>query len=206
MAVPKTYTMMDISGKYTLNKALSDLDASDTILEQQGVGLLKRKAISFAGGAVCIEHHKDVEGVEHLELQPQISGISAPKEGRVLTWTDKAFDHPIFGSIVTKSRRIKPTELDDEHLKAGWSAETIEDGVIQSHLVGKKWTAIQASRSPKYPSETTHPIHVFVQTWGIGEIDGEKRHSRHTTFTGPKGNTIHARMVYDYGEFLSLVR
>ncbi|KAJ7671246.1 hypothetical protein DFH06DRAFT_1320037 [Mycena polygramma] len=178
MAVPKTYTMMDISGKYTLNKALSDLDASDTILEQQGVGLLKRKAISFAGGAVCIEHHKDAEGVEHLELQPQISGISAPKEGRVLTWTDEAFDHPIFGSIVTKSRRIKPTELDDEHLKAGWSAETIEDGVIQSHLVGKNWTAIQ--------------------TWGIEEIDGEKHHSRHTTFTGPKGNTIHARLVYDY--------
>ncbi|KAJ6461228.1 hypothetical protein C8R47DRAFT_1225920 [Mycena vitilis] len=185
MAVPKTYTMMDISGKYTLKKALSDLDASDTILEQQGVGLLKRKAISFAGGAVCIEHRKDEDGVEYIELQP-ISGISAPKESRVLTWTDKTFEHPIFGRIVTKSRRIKPAELDDEHLKKGWSPETIEGGVIQTHVAGKKWTAIQ--------------------TWGIEEIDGEKRHSRHTTFTGPRGNIIYARLVYDYGGLLSLVR
>ncbi|KAF7328952.1 hypothetical protein MVEN_02525100 [Mycena venus] len=179
MAVPETYTMMDITGKYTLNKALSDSDASNTILEQQGVGFLKRKAIDFAGATVYIKHQKDAEGVEHLEIEPQIPGNSAPKgESRVLTWTERTIDHPLFGHIAAKTRRVKPAELDDENLKKGWTADTVEAGVIQSHVVGEKWTAIQ--------------------TWGIQEIDGKRRHARQMTFTGPKGNTIHARLVYDY--------
>ncbi|KAJ6577757.1 hypothetical protein B0H19DRAFT_1020239 [Mycena capillaripes] len=179
MALPETYTMIDISGKYTLNKSLSDSDASNAILEQQGVGLLKRKAMDFAGATICIRHYKDAEGVEHMEVEPQIPGKSPAKEVRVLDWTEKSIDHPLFGNITTKSRRVKPAELDDEHLKKGWSAETVEGGVIQLHVVGKdNWTAIQI--------------------WGIEEINGERRHTRHITFTGPKGNTIHARLVYDY--------
>ncbi|KAJ7902775.1 hypothetical protein B0H14DRAFT_3422242 [Mycena olivaceomarginata] len=121
MALPDTYTMMNISGKYILNKALSDSDASNTILEQQGVGLLKRKAIDFAGATISIKHYKDAEGVEHLEVEPQIPGDSAPKgQTHVLTWTERTIDHPLFGHIVAKTRRVKPQELDEEHLKKGW--------------------------------------------------------------------------------------
>ncbi|KAJ7917695.1 hypothetical protein B0H13DRAFT_2322218 [Mycena leptocephala] len=173
MAVPATYTMMDISGKYTLNKALSDSDASDKILEGQGVGYLKRKALNFAGATLLIRHYKDAEGVEHMEVHRCAKG-----RNRVLTWTERTIDHPLFGSIVAKSRRAKLEDLDDEHLKKGWTADTIECGLIEGHVSGKDWKS--------------------VQIWGIEEFNGERRHSRHITFTGPKGNTIHARLVYDY--------
>jgi len=43
-------------------------------------------------------------------------------------------------------------------------------------------------------------IYSFQQTWGIEELEGERRHVRHVKFTGPKAEDIELRMVYDYGE------
>ena len=38
------------------------------------------------------------------------------------------------------------------------------------------------------------------QTWGIDELEGELRHVRHVLFTGPDGEQIRARMVFDYSK------
>ena len=36
--------------------------------------------------------------------------------------------------------------------------------------------------------------------WGFLEVNGERRYSRLVKFTGPKGEDIEARIVYDYGK------
>ncbi|KAK7028277.1 hypothetical protein R3P38DRAFT_3189756 [Favolaschia claudopus] len=179
MAVPQSQTMLDISGKYTLNKALSDSDASDKILEQQGVSYLKRKATGMAGATILIKNYKGDNGVEILEVIPQIMGATPKGEIRPLNWTEQAIDHPLFGKVTTKNRRVKLAELEDENLKKGWTNETLDAGVFLSHMAGDKRTLVQA--------------------WGLQYIDGKRYHARQATFVGPKGNVIHARFVYDYG-------
>ncbi len=42
------------------------------------------------------------------------------------------------------------------------------------------------------------------QIWGFATIDGEKRHVRRLHFTGPEGQIIQARIVYDYREMFSI--
>ena len=49
------------------NKTLSD-PRTDTILQLQGVGWLKRKAISLGTVTLDIKHYKDDDGVEHIDL------------------------------------------------------------------------------------------------------------------------------------------
>lgn len=39
-----------------------------------------------------------------------------------------------------------------------------------------------------------------IKIWGFSEINGERRHIRLVHFTGPKGEEINARLVYDYGK------
>ena len=44
-----------------------------------------------------------------------------------------------------------------------------------------------------------------LQTWGIENINGERRHTRHVDFTGPKGESVQTRLVFDYREILDLL-
>lgn len=45
-----------------------------------------------------------------------------------------------------------------------------------------------------------YPNNISDQVWGFEEIDGQRRHTRHLHFIGPKGEDIKARLVYDYCE------
>ncbi|KAJ7115155.1 hypothetical protein C8R44DRAFT_628951, partial [Mycena epipterygia] len=161
------------------NKSLSDADALDKMLEYQGIGLLKRKAVGFATVTLCLNHYKDADGVEHLDIEA--IGVDRFSETHVLTWAETTIESPLLGSIVCKMRRIKAEELDDEYLKTGWTADTIDHSLIQSEGQGAgsvKRTCIQVR---------------------IEEINGERRHTRHSKFTGPKEKTLQCRLVYDYG-------
>jgi hypothetical protein len=66
MAVPATFTSVDFSGKFTPNSSLSD--STETILEHQGVGWMKRKAINAITLTLGLRHFKDDSGVEHIEV------------------------------------------------------------------------------------------------------------------------------------------
>ena len=44
-----------------------------------------------------------------------------------------------------------------------------------------------------------------LQTWGIENINGERRYTRHVDFTGPKGESVQTRLVFDYREILDLL-
>ncbi|KAF7288443.1 hypothetical protein HMN09_01397000 [Mycena chlorophos] len=184
MALPST-TVADFSGKYVLNKQLSDESKFDDILAAQGVGLLKRKAVGMVSATSDVHVYADEGGVEHLDITAHVSGGFTSKaerlEGRVLNWTDKEIEHPLFGACTTKSKRVLPAEVDAAELQNGWTPECTAAGVIFIQVVptsGTDW--------------------VSKQVWGIEEINGEKRHTRRFLVTTKKNKTVYARLVYDY--------
>ncbi|KAF9056516.1 LCCL domain-containing protein [Panaeolus papilionaceus] len=184
MAIPADFTILDISGKFTMNKTLSD-QRTDTILSLQGVGWFKRKAISIGTITLAIKHYKDDSDVEHVDIDQTITGgIPGTREVRTLWWKERENEDHLFGHVIGKSRRITVDKLDIPFLKEGWTADTVEHGVIQSYV---------ESDTPK--SGTTW---IANQTWGIEVIEGERRYVRHVKFTGPKEEDIEAKLVYDY--------
>ncbi|THG98369.1 hypothetical protein EW026_g3796 [Hermanssonia centrifuga] len=155
MAVPTTMTTVNISGKYTQNKSLSD--NTDEILRLQGVGLLVRKALGMATLYVTINH---------------------------LNEDETSVENKLFGPTISKTRRAKPEDLEEIYLKEGWSEATKEHGII--HILNKSDT------------EKSKNTWIIEGAWGIEEVGGEPRYVRHVYFTGPKGEEIRARMVFDY--------
>ncbi|TFK36851.1 LCCL domain-containing protein [Crucibulum laeve] len=184
MAVPSEFTILDLTGKFTMNKALTD-PRTDDILAMQGVGWWKRKAISLGTITLFVKHFKDDAGVEHIDIDQTITGgIPGTSEQRTLTWTERENEDHLFGPVLAKSRRVKVDELEEEFLKVGWTPDTLEHGVVQAYA---------ESNTPK-----SGKTWIANQTWGIGEINGERRYIRHLKFTGPKGEDIEAPLVYDY--------
>ncbi|KAG6862431.1 hypothetical protein C0995_011871 [Termitomyces sp. Mi166 len=184
MATPESITILDISGTYIMNKAKSD-NSTDEVLRLQGVSWFKRKAISVGTITLKLKHYKDEEGVEHVDIDQTLTGgIPGTSEKRTLAWKERHNEDHLFGAVVGKTRRTTVDVLDDDFLKKGWTEDTLEHGVIQSYV---------ESDTPK--SGTTW---IANQTWGIEVVEGERRYTRHVKFTGPQGEDIECRLVYDY--------
>ncbi|KAF9475633.1 hypothetical protein BDN70DRAFT_883520 [Pholiota conissans] len=184
MSVPPDFSILDITGKFIMNKTLSD-PRTDTILQLQGVGWFKRKVIAVGTVTLFIKHYKDDVGVEHIDIDQTITGgIPGTREERTLWWKERESEDSIFGAVIGKSRRVKVDELDIPFLQENWTEDTRDAGVVQSYV---------ESNTPK--SGTTW---IANQTWGMEEINGERRYVRHVKFTGPKGEDIEARLIYDY--------
>ncbi|KAH6916867.1 LCCL domain-containing protein [Coprinopsis sp. MPI-PUGE-AT-0042] len=184
MAAPADMTTLDITGKYIMNKTLTDGTKTDNILYLQGVGWATRKVISLATVTLFITHTKE-EGVEQIHIDQKLTGgITADPENFTLNWTERHTENRIFGPLVIKARRSAPAELDVDWLKNGWTADTFEHGLIET---------LGQSDTPK--SNTTWTAH---QTWGFEETEGVRRYTRHVKFTGPKGEDVEVKMYYDY--------
>ncbi|KAJ2919256.1 hypothetical protein MD484_g1144, partial [Candolleomyces efflorescens] len=184
MATPAELNVLDLSGRYVMNKTLSD-NRTDTILSLQGVPWLKRKAISIGTITLYVKHTKDANGAENINIDQVITGgIPASSEDRILDWEGRHKEDSTFGHVVSKTRRVKSDELDIDFLKNGWTADTYEHGLVHTY-----------AESDTAKSGTTW---IANQTWGIQEIGGERRYTRHLKFTGPKGEDIEAVLVYDY--------
>ncbi|RYC54577.1 hypothetical protein CHU98_g11632, partial [Xylaria longipes] len=85
MAAPATKTIGDLSGKWVLNKTLSD--PTDPALALQGVGWLLRKAIGAATIHISVTQYVDDGGVTHIDIDQSASGLSSTRErGR---WTGR---------------------------------------------------------------------------------------------------------------------
>lgn len=182
MAVPQTMTTLDLSGKYVMNKALSD--DMDGILQLQGVGWLIRKAIRIATLNLYCKHYRDDAEVEHIDVDQTLSGVKGTAENRPIDWVERSdYDH-VFGPVMSKTKRIRVDELEDSYLKEGWLDETKEHGVI---LIVEQ-------------SDTTKGGLGWLceQVWGFETMNGERRHTRRIRFVGPKGEKVHARTVLDY--------
>ncbi|KAF8917693.1 hypothetical protein CPB85DRAFT_179349 [Mucidula mucida] len=184
MSVPEGFSILDITGTFTMNKTLSD--DTDEVLRLQGVGWAKRRVISYATITLYIKHYKDDEGIEHVDIDQKLTGgIPGTTENRTLIWKERHNEDHLFGPVIGKSRRVKVEELgEEEWLKTGWSEDTIEHGVIQAY-----------AESDTAKSGTTW---IANQTWGVEVLNGERRYIRHLHFTGPGGEDIRAKLVYDY--------
>ncbi|KAF8647913.1 hypothetical protein AX16_006445 [Volvariella volvacea WC 439] len=183
MSVPETLTTLDLSGVYTMNKSLSG--DMEQILVLQGIGWLTRKAILYGTVTLYLNHYKDDDGIEHIDIDQTLTGgIPGTSEKRTLWWKEKEHQDHIFGAVIGKSRRVKAEELEEDFLKKGWTQDTLQHGLVESYV---------ESDTPK--SGTTW---IADQTWGIETVNGERRYTRHLKFTGPKAEDIECRLVYDY--------
>ncbi|KAI0257666.1 hypothetical protein BJV78DRAFT_53176 [Lactifluus subvellereus] len=182
MAAPSSVTTLDFSATWVMNKTLSD--STDEILRLQGVSWLTRRAIGLATITLYTKHYKDDGGVEHIDIDQKLTGIPGTVEKRTLDWTFRENEDYLFGAILGKSRRVKLDEVDNDFLRKGWLPDTEEHGAVNSYV---------KSDTPK-----SGRTWIAEQIWGFEEIRGERRYVRHVDFTGPEGEHIQVRLVYDY--------
>ncbi|KAJ3750585.1 hypothetical protein DFH05DRAFT_1467834 [Lentinula detonsa] len=181
MAVPAEFTTLDISGKFVMNKSLSD--STEEILRLQGIGWFKRKIIANGTLYLSIKHYKDDNGIERIDIDQTLSpGGMGSREERILDWSERSKDDSLFGAVIGRSRRLRVEDIDDDYLKTGW--DSTEHGFIQSYV---------SSDTPK--SGTSW---IANQIWGVEVIDSVRRYVRHVFFTGPQREEIRGRLVYDY--------
>ncbi|KAK0645435.1 hypothetical protein B0T16DRAFT_411167 [Cercophora newfieldiana] len=180
MAAPNDMNIHNLSGKWALNRSLSD-DISP-VLALQGVNWIVRAALSRAPISLTISHvRNEASGVETVTTTQHSMG-RVTQEERALDWTETTSSHPIFGQIVTKSRI---SALDDSKLKPflcqNWEDNTSE--VIEAQSVGPGWTS--------------------WQIWGFQVIDGKRYHVRNAIvqkgkdFTEAASEFVEFKMVYD---------
>jgi len=184
MAAPPEVTTLNLTGTYVMNKSLSD--DMDEILRLQGMGWLVRKMISSATITMYIKHYRGAVGVEHIDIDQVATGGKNSKEERILNWTDsevEAEENHGNARRLRRSRRITIDQVESDWQKQGWLADTIEHGAIQARATcnmksGDSW--------------------VMDVIWGFAEVDGLRKYTRKVHYTGPKGEDIKARLVYDY--------
>lgn len=187
MSVPPDFTILNITGKFAMNKSLTNMNDTDTILSLQGVGWLKRQAIRYGTITLTINHYKSEDNEEKIDIDQTFAGsFPGTSENRTLVWKEKENEDHVFGSVIAKSRRVKPEELAElpEYLKTGWTEDTMEHGLVQAYA---------ESNTPK--SGTTW---IGNQAWGVEIVEGERRYARHVDFTGPGGEHIQTKLFYDY--------
>lgn len=175
-------TTLNISGKYMQNKSQSD--DTDEILRLQGVSWMTRTIIRNATLYLTINHRNE-DGVEVITVDQALSGgLGSSSETRILDWTEREVDDTLYGPVVTKTRRAKLEDIDNDFLKQDWPEDVKEHGLI--HTSGH-------SDTPKSGKSW-----VADMTWGIQEIEGQRKYTRHVYFIGPGGEVIKARLAYDY--------
>lgn len=93
---------------------------------------MTRKLIRMATLYVTITHTTE-DGVETIINAQQLSGgLGQNQENRPLDWQEREVEDKLFGSIVTKSRRAKQSDLEHDFLREGWSEHSVEHGVINT--------------------------------------------------------------------------
>lgn len=184
MAAPAEKTLQDLSGKWLLNKTISD--SSEPVLALQGIGFLTRKGIGLASITLDVNQYtappkapsESTDVVSHIDITQTASGLKSTQEDRCLDDFFRAHADWLFGKVRGKSSWVSLDDVDDEFLKKGWLVEG--DGkFIKSHV------------------ESEDNGWVAVQIWGFELINGERRYARHIVVT-KKDERVQIRLVYDY--------
>lgn len=99
---------------------------------------------------LTIKHHKDDDGLEHIDIDQILTGgVGGTTEIRVLNWQERSHEDHVFGPVVGKSRRIKVDDVENDWLKQGWTEDTKEHGLVNSWVQsdtpksGTTWIAEQ---------------------------------------------------------------
>ncbi|KAI1130760.1 hypothetical protein F5Y10DRAFT_107764 [Nemania abortiva] len=192
MAAPASKTMASLTGKWSLNKTLSD--PTDPALALQGIGWFLRKGIGAAHIVLDVKQYVDSEtGKPRIDIEQTASGLSSTRERRVLDWTTRDHKDWLFGAVRGQSKFMTLAELtalvaapDGEARKGGWVDSDFlaldwldeEGGFVLNHVAAEAgWFATQA--------------------WGFQDVGGERRHVRNVVVA--KGDKfISFKMIYDF--------
>ncbi|KAJ9652618.1 hypothetical protein H2198_008145 [Neophaeococcomyces mojaviensis] len=197
MASPPEVTSKNLSGKYVMNKSLSD--DPDKLLALQGLSWLTRRAIGLATVVLTIKEYKDEAGAYHIDITSVASGLSTTQENRTLDWQERDHQDRIFGNCRGRSRFVTgtstfqpvesypPSDLDfltGGHLKdEKTESKFLDNDSVQSYVKnqdsGYGWTA--------------------EQVWNFEEIKGKRYYIRRVVVKNGKGDKSEkVRLVYDY--------
>ena len=180
MAVPDHITVHNLSGKYTLNRTLSD--NSQAVLKMQNIGFLIRQAVQYSTVTVTLKQYTDAAGQEHLDQEQVSTGGIRNFEDRIMDWKWTEKHNWIWGKVNGKSRYVKLDQIEDAYLREGWSRECVDGEVVEGYV------------------ESLTDGWVARQVWGFAVVDGERRHVRRILAQKPKQADQRIRMVYDWKE------
>ncbi|KAK7445747.1 hypothetical protein VKT23_014742 [Stygiomarasmius scandens] len=187
MAAPAQVTMAKLSGKFAVNKSLSD--SFDDMWRLQGAGWVARKAMNLAGLTLHINHHTDSSGIEHLDITPVVTGgMKASPDFRTLDYSEMQAENPMTGPMLVKTRKVSLSQVkdsEDEEMGKGKcdkekNEKWLEDLVIHSHV------------------KSTKKVWSNDEIWGFVEHKGQRRFVRLYHFIGPDKEVLNLRIVYDY--------
>ncbi|KAI8266167.1 hypothetical protein K4K58_010303 [Colletotrichum sp. SAR11_239] len=193
MAAPADKTIADLSGKWVMNKTLSD--SPEPALALQGISWMVRKAVGMATVTLHVKQYSappsppgsGTEPVTHIDIdQFATAGLKGTTENRCLDMEWREHSDWMFGSVRGQSKWMSAEEIEDEFLKKGpWlegeAEATGPDGKshIYSHVesIDNGWTA--------------------TQIWGFQIIDGQRRYARNV-LVQKGGKRVEIRLVYDW--------
>ena len=176
MVAPSDKTLQNLSGKWTLNKELSD--DFTPVLEMQGVNFMIRKATGAASVHLKISQPSETE----LKMEQTATSLAIPgtTENYILDWEWRDDHDAFFGDIQGRSRWINQSEAWDNGAEGDWPKDDSDGKLIQA--TGKK------------PDEAWTATHF----WGFEEVGGKRRHTRRVKVVDKNGKELKVRMVYDF--------
>ncbi|KAI0468754.1 hypothetical protein F4859DRAFT_202316 [Xylaria cf. heliscus] len=199
MAAPASKTIGDLSGKYVLNKTLSD--PTDPALTLQGISWVVRRTIGATTVTITVTQYVDESGVSHIDIDQSASGLTSTHEARVLDWTAREHKDWLFGRVAGQSRFISVAEL--AALVADDDGQARKDGWVDSGFLAEDWIAGEGeAKGPKGEELVLNHVKadagwVATQVWGFQDVGGERRYVRNVVVA--KGEKFESfKMIYDY--------
>lgn len=198
MAAPPEITIKNLSGKFTINKSLSDDPGA--LFSLQGLSWFLRRTIWLATVILTIKEYKEA-GEIHIDITSAATGLSSTQEDRTLDWKDRPHQDKVFGKVSGRSRmvnlssgKIEPQEPYDEPTKAFLQAKTLKDGKTASRFEDE--TALLQSYAKNLDSGYGWSAE---QVWGFEEVQGKRYYTRRIVGRNAKGDKVErVRLVYDY--------
>lgn len=151
----------------------------------QGMSWILRRAVSYSAVQLHITSTTDASQKVHIDIEQTSTGGFKNNEERVLDWEWREATDAIFGKVKGRTRWCDIKEIDDEFLREGWDAKSLEEAggeVVNAYvesvgLKGEQWTA--------------------DQVWGFEVLDGLRRHVRH--IVAKRGKEVHrVKVIYDW--------
>ncbi|KAI6031623.1 hypothetical protein BKA83DRAFT_4203043, partial [Pisolithus microcarpus] len=162
MAAPLSVTTKNLSGVFVTNKQLSD--STEELLRLQGVPWYKRNIAKMFNITLSINHYTDDSGVEHIDMEQKLSGgISGGSDNHTLDWQERDVNDSVFGLLHVKTHRLSLESIEEEFLKAGWTEDTVTDGVIHTVI----------SNDPEKPDDDY--TWKSEQAWGFQLVNWRKK-------------------------------
>ena len=91
-------------------------------------------------------NHRVEDGVEKLTIHQVLSGgAGSSDDERILDWEERAKDDPLYGPILTRSKRSQLQDIEDDYLKNGWIDDghgvVLTYGLSGTEKSGRQWSA-----------------------------------------------------------------